>query len=113
MAGRQNAQRSDGLWQHAEGWDEYGAGYIAEKTGDERVMFRVQEAINASILPSVLAKSVPVMRNDMSFTCMPNAGPGGRLTVFHDSPWEACIHPKLRCYNPDHVPFGTRSEEGE
>lgn len=84
-----------------------------KKTGDERVVFRVQEAINASILPSVLAKGVPIMRNDMSFTCMPNAGPGGRLTVFHDSPWEACIHPKLKCYNPDHVPFGTRSEEGE
>lgn len=44
---------------------------------------------------------------------MPNAGPGGRLTVFHDSPWEACIHPKLKCHNPDHVSFGTRSEEGE
>lgn len=43
-----------GTWaQHAEGRDEYGADYIAEKTGDERVVFRVQEAINASILPSV------------------------------------------------------------
>lgn len=39
-----------------------------KKTGDERVVFRVQEAINASILPSVLAMGVPVMRNEMSFT---------------------------------------------
>lgn len=41
---------------------------LPKRTGDESVVFRVQEAINASILPSVLAMGVPVMRNDMSFT---------------------------------------------
>lgn len=29
----------------------------------------------------------------------------------HDG--QACILPKLKCYNPDHVSFGTRSEEGK
>lgn len=41
---------------------------LPKNTGDKRVVFRVQEAINASHFPSVLAMGVPVMRNDMSFT---------------------------------------------